>query len=137
MKGILSLMALSLVCIGLASDGSVDVMKPLILEPQKNTDKTNFGWFSGYHPQGTPAPQLSATIILYLSIPLFLYGLFKWAGTREYDVPVEHHSLTRYDNGFMGMAWFILSEISLFGVLIAGYVYLRVTGHADTRVGDW
>ncbi|WP_407568731.1 cbb3-type cytochrome c oxidase subunit I [Deinococcus altitudinis] len=90
-----------------------------------------FGWFSGYHPQGSPAPQLSASIILYLSIPLFLYGLFKWAGTKEYAVPVEHHSLTKYDNGFMGMAWFILSEISLFGVLIAGYVYLRVTGHAE------
>ena len=59
MKGILSLMALSLVCVGLSFDGSNEEIKPLILEPQKNTDKTNFGWFSGYHPQGTPAPQES------------------------------------------------------------------------------
>ena len=46
-------------------------------------------------------------------------------------MPVEHHHLTKYDNGFMGMAWFIISEVGLFGVLIAGYVYLRVSGLAD------
>ena len=51
MKGILSLMALSLVCIGLSFDGSNEVVKPLTLEPQKNTDKTNFGWLSGYIQQ--------------------------------------------------------------------------------------
>lgn len=51
MKGILSLMALSLVCVGLSFDGSNEEIKPLILEPQKNTDKTNFGWFSGYLQQ--------------------------------------------------------------------------------------
>jgi hypothetical protein len=50
-KGIVSLMALSLVCVGLSFDGSIETVKPLVLEPQKNTDKTNFGWFSGYLQQ--------------------------------------------------------------------------------------
>ena len=30
----------------------------------------------------------------------------------------------------MGMAWFITSEIGLFAILIAGYLYLRLTGNA-------
>ena len=98
----------------------------------------SFGWFTNYTPAGglqpffsAPPSHVFASIVLYLSIPLFLYSLFKWAGTREYAVPVEHHHLTKYDNGFMGMAWFILSEVGLFGVLIAGYVYLRISGHAE------
>ena len=72
-----------------------------------------------------------ATTVLYLSLPVFFYSLFKWAGTREYAVPVAHHHLTKYDNGFMGMSWFIISEVGLFAVLIAGYVYLRMIGHAE------
>ncbi|MCP2015044.1 cytochrome c oxidase subunit I+III [Deinococcus sp. HSC-46F16] len=98
----------------------------------------SYGWFTNYTPAGGLQAFSEAslnfqisTVILYLSIPFFLYSLFKWAGTREYAVPVEHHHLTKYDNGFMGMAWFIISEISLFGVLIAGYVYLRIVGAAE------
>lgn len=100
----------------------------------------SFGWFTNYSPSQTPNLQpflnaspahVFASIVLYLGIPVFLYGLFKWAGTREYAVPTEHHHITKYDNGFMGMAWFIISEVTLFGVLIAGYVYLRVTGLAE------
>ncbi|GAA5502749.1 cytochrome c oxidase polypeptide I+III [Deinococcus xinjiangensis] len=98
----------------------------------------SFGWFTNYHPatglqpfSAAPFGFQFASVILYLSFPVFLYGLFKWAGTREYAVPVAHHHLTKYDNGFMGMSWFIVSEISLFAVLIAGYVYLRISGHAE------
>nr|WP_245528348.1 cbb3-type cytochrome c oxidase subunit I [Deinococcus maricopensis] len=91
----------------------------------------SFGWFTGWHPDVNPhTPNPFASAVLYASIPLFLWALFKWAGTREYDVPVAHHHLTKYSNGFMGMAWFIISEVGLFGVLIAGYVYLRVKGVA-------
>ena len=95
----------------------------------------SFGWFTNYTPGGglkgffdASGGHVFASIVLYLSFPVFFYGLFKWAGTREYAVPVEHHHLTKYDNGFMGMSWFIISEVGLFGVLIAGYVYLRVIG---------
>lgn len=98
----------------------------------------SFGWFTNYHPTAgvqafgaAPFGFKFASIILYLSLPVFFFGLFKWAGTREYAVPTKHHHLTKYDNGFMGMAWFIISEVSLFGVLIAGYVYLRISGHAE------
>ncbi|WP_019588019.1 cbb3-type cytochrome c oxidase subunit I [Deinococcus apachensis] len=98
----------------------------------------SFGWFTNYTPTGGLQPffnaapgHIFASLLLYASIPLFLWSLFKWAGTREYDVPVEHHHLTKYDNGFMGMAWFIISEVGLFGVLIAGYVYLRMIGAAE------
>lgn len=98
----------------------------------------SFGWFTNYDPAVGLKPfadaSLSfkiATAVLYLSFPVFFYSLFKWAGTREYAVPVAHHHLTKYDNGFMGMAWFIISEVSLFAILIAGYVYLRVIGAAE------
>lgn len=98
----------------------------------------SFGWFTNYNPATGLQPFADATfafklatVVLYLSIPVFLYSLFKWAGTREYAVPVAHHHLTKYDNGFMGMAWFIISEVGLFGVLISGYVYLRVIGAAE------
>ncbi|AZI41552.1 cytochrome C oxidase subunit III [Deinococcus psychrotolerans] len=100
----------------------------------------SFGWFTSWSPSAAQTPNQLASIILYLSIPFFLYSLFKWAGTPEYDVPVEHHTLTKYSNGFMGMAWFIISEVGLFGVLIAGYVYLRVVGNAIppiTRPSIW
>ncbi len=100
----------------------------------------SFGWFTSWSPTPTHAPSQFASVVLYLSIPFFLYSLFKWAGTPEYDVPVKHHTLTKYDNGFMGMAWFIISEVGLFGVLIGGYVYLRVTGGAVppiTRPSIW
>jgi Phosphate-selective porin O and P len=50
-KGIVSLMALSLVCVGFAFEGSGEPVTPLVLQGQKNTDKTNFGWFSGYVQQ--------------------------------------------------------------------------------------
>ena len=98
----------------------------------------SFGWFTNYDPAVGLKPfadaSLSfkiATTVLYLSLPVFFYSLFKWAGTREYAVPVAHHHLTKYDNGFMGMAWFIISEVALFAILIAGYVYLRVIGAAE------
>ena len=90
----------------------------------------SFGWFTSYSPTPTNAPNQIASIVLWLSIPLFLYSLFKWAGTREYAVPVHHHTLTKYSNGFMGMAWFIISEVGLFAVLIGGYVFLRTIGAA-------
>jgi cytochrome c oxidase subunit I+III len=98
----------------------------------------SFGWFTNYTPAGGLQPffeasfgHVLASVVLYLSFPVFFYSLFKWAGTREYAVPVEHHHLTKYDNGFMGMSWFIISEVGLFAVLIAGYVYLRVIGAAE------
>ena len=91
----------------------------------------SYGWFN-WHWSPTPAtaPLMFPSIILWLSIPAFLYSIFKWAGTREYAVPVEHHTLTKYNNGFMGMAWFIISEVTLFGVLLSGYIYLRIIGAA-------
>ncbi len=58
-------------------------------------------------------------------------SLFRWAGTSEYSTPVHHHVLTKYSNGQLGMMWFIVSEVGLFSVLIAGYIYLRLTGHAN------
>ncbi len=91
----------------------------------------SFGWFNGFHLENRPVPNVFASILLYVGLVVFLISLFKWAGTREYDVPVEHHGLTKLSNGFLGMAWFIVSEVSLFGVLIAGYVYLRVIGAAQ------
>ena len=52
MKGITSLLALSLVCVGFAFDSSDSALvKPLILGDQKNTDMTNHGWISGYLQQ--------------------------------------------------------------------------------------
>lgn len=50
--------------------------------------------------------------------------------TPEYDTEVEHHTVTGKSNAWVGMAWFIVSEIALFGILIAGYFYLRLTGAA-------
>lgn len=98
----------------------------------------SFGWFTNYSPATGLKPffdaapgHVFASIVLYLSLPVFFYSLFKWAGTREYAVPVAHHHLTKYDNGFMGMAWFIISEVSLFAILIGGYVYLRAIGAAE------
>lgn len=98
----------------------------------------SFGWFTNYSPATGLQPFADATlgfkiatVVLYLSFPVFFYSLFKWAGTREYAVPVAHHHLTKYDNGFMGMAWFIISEVSLFAILIGGYVYLRIIGAAE------
>ncbi len=91
----------------------------------------SFGWFNwNWSPTPATAPNHLASILLWLSVPAFLYSLFKWAGTPEYDTPVEHHTLTKYGNGFMGMAWFIISEVGLFGVLLAGYIYLKVIGAA-------
>ncbi|AEB12691.1 cytochrome c oxidase, subunit I [Marinithermus hydrothermalis DSM 14884] len=60
----------------------------------------------------------------------FLFSLFKWAVTPEYDHPVEHHTVTGKSNAWMGMAWFIVSEVGLFALLISGYLYLRLTGAA-------
>jgi hypothetical protein len=48
-KGLLSLAALSFVCVGFASDDAkVDVSKPLVLDAKKDTDQTNHGWISGF-----------------------------------------------------------------------------------------
>ncbi|AFZ66142.1 cbb3-type cytochrome c oxidase subunit I [Deinococcus peraridilitoris] len=87
----------------------------------------SYGWFnSGFRT----AYDAVNTITIYGGLAFFLYALFKWAGTFEYAVPVHHHHLTKYGNGWLTMAWFIVSEVGLFAVLIAGYVYLRVTGLA-------
>jgi len=48
MKGTLSLLALSLVCVGFAFDGSTETVKPIELAIQKDTDMTNHGWISGF-----------------------------------------------------------------------------------------
>lgn len=71
---------------------------------------------------------------------VFVYSLFQWAITWEYDHPVEHHTVTGKSNAWVGMAWFIVSEIALFAILIAGYLYLRLTGAAvppETRPPVW
>jgi len=87
----------------------------------------SYGWFnSGFDN----LHDTINTVTIYGGTVLFLYALFRWAGTFEYAVPVHHHHLTKYGNGFLTMAWFIISEVGLFGVLIAGYVYLRVAGLA-------
>jgi cytochrome c oxidase subunit I+III len=77
---------------------------------------------------------------LVVGIVLFFYSLFRWALRPEYDHPVEHHTVTGKSNAWVGMAWFIVSEIGLFGILIAGYFYLRLTGKAlpsEERPGLW
>ncbi|RIH89912.1 cytochrome c oxidase subunit I [Calidithermus roseus] len=68
---------------------------------------------------------------LAVGLITFIYSLFRWAGKLEYDVPVEHHTVTNKSNAWVGMAWFIVSEIALFGILIAGYLYLRLSGAAQ------
>jgi cytochrome c oxidase subunit I+III len=67
---------------------------------------------------------------LIVGIAVFIYSLFKWALRQEYDHPVEHHTVTGKSNAWVGMAWFIVSEIGLFAILIAGYFYLRLSGKA-------
>lgn len=67
---------------------------------------------------------------LIVGLITFIYSLFKWALRKEYDHPVVHHTVTGKSNAWVGMAWFIVSEIALFGILIAGYLYLRLTGAA-------
>lgn len=67
---------------------------------------------------------------LTLGMVVFIYSLFQWALRKEYDHPVVHHTVTGKSNAWVGMAWFIVSEIGLFGILIAGYLYLRLSGHA-------
>lgn len=71
---------------------------------------------------------------LVVGILTFIYSLFRWALRPEYDQPVEHHTVTGKSNAWVGMAWFIVSEIALFGILIAGYLYLRLAGHATPPV---
>ena len=71
---------------------------------------------------------------------LTMYGLFNWAAEPEYSHPVEHHTLSGKSNAWMGMAWFIVSEVGLFAILIAGYLYLRLSGAAvvpEPRPGLW
>ncbi|MFN8510737.1 MAG: cbb3-type cytochrome c oxidase subunit I [Deinococcaceae bacterium] len=83
----------------------------------------SFGWFTeglSFH-----------TTLIYGGLALLLVSLFKWAGTSEFAHPVHHHHVSRYGNGQLGMMWFIVSEVGLFAVLIAGYVYLRLSGHAE------
>jgi len=67
---------------------------------------------------------------MWLFLALFAYGLVRWALEDEYSHPVEHHTVTGKSNAWMGMAWFIVSEVGLFAILIAGYLYLRLTGAA-------
>jgi cytochrome c oxidase subunit I+III len=81
-----------------------------------------YGWFNtGWNAD---------TVTIYAGIIVTFIGLFRWAGTPEYDRPVRHHTVTGIPNGLLGMSWFIVSEVSLFGILIAGYLYLRLSGHA-------
>ncbi|WP_457627403.1 cbb3-type cytochrome c oxidase subunit I [Oceanithermus sp.] len=71
---------------------------------------------------------------------LTLAGLVGWALEPEYSHPVEHHTVTGKGQAWMGMAWFITSEIGLFAILIAGYLYLRLDGRAlppDERPELW
>jgi cytochrome c oxidase subunit I+III len=72
---------------------------------------------------------------LLIGAIVFLYSLFRWADTPEYDHPVEHHTVTGRSNAYIGMAWFIVSEVALFGILIAAYLYLRLIGHAVPPIG--
>jgi cytochrome c oxidase subunit I+III len=67
---------------------------------------------------------------MWVFLALFAYGLIRWALEDEYSHPVEHHTVTGKSNAWMGMAWFIVSEVGLFAILIAGYLYLRLTGAA-------
>ncbi|GEM48021.1 cbb3-type cytochrome c oxidase subunit I [Deinococcus cellulosilyticus] len=69
-------------------------------------------------------------VLLWVGFGITLYGIFKWAGTPEFAEPAHHHVLTSVPNGAMGMWWFFISEVTLFGVLISGYVYLRMVGKA-------
>jgi cytochrome c oxidase subunit I+III len=75
-------------------------------------------------------PSTGWQVWLTSGLLVFFYSLFKWAITPEYDQPVEHHTVTGKSNAWVGMAWFIVSEIGLFGILIAAYLYLRLTGQA-------
>ncbi len=61
-----------------------------------------------------------------------LVGLVGWALEHEYAHPEHalHETLTGKSNAFMGMIWFLTSEIGLFAILLAGYLYLRLSGHA-------
>ncbi len=68
--------------------------------------------------------------VMLVGALLVVGGLVGWALEDEYEHPVEHHTLSGKSNAFMGMVWFLSSEIGLFAVLIAGYVYLRVSGNA-------
>lgn len=81
-----------------------------------------FGWFTDGITQ--------YTLMIYGGAAVLLVGLFQWAGTPEYKVPVHHEHLSRHSNGNLGMMWFIVSEVGLFSVLIAGYIYLRTKGLA-------
>ena len=67
---------------------------------------------------------------MWVFLALFAYGLVRWALEDEYSHPVEHHTVTGKSNAWMGMAWFIVSEVGLFAILIAGYLYLRLSGAA-------
>ncbi len=87
----------------------------------------SYGWInSGFQT----VLDASNTITIYGGLIFFMVSLFKWAGTFEYAVPVHHDHLTKYGNGWLTMAWFIISEVGLFAVLIAGYAFLRVRGLA-------
>lgn len=91
----------------------------------------SFGWFVPL--KGLASVDVNHALnstLIWSGLVIFLIGVFRWAGTPEYSVPVHHHFVTKYGNGQLGMAWFIISEISLFGVLIAGYVFLRNKGLA-------
>lgn len=66
-----------------------------------------------------------------VSVLLFLYALVRWALTPEYAAEHHPHTVTGKSNAWMGMAWFIISEVSLFAILFSGYLYLRLSGHAE------
>ena len=70
--------------------------------------------------------------VMGLGAFLTLAGLIGWALQPEYADPAHahHETLTGKSNAFLGTVWFLSSEIGLFAILLAGYLYLRLSGHA-------
>ena len=70
--------------------------------------------------------------VMLVGALLTVVGLVGWALEHEYEHPEHalHETLTGKSHAFMGMIWFLTSEIGLFAILLAGYLYLRLSGHA-------
>ncbi len=62
---------------------------------------------------------------------LTVVGLVGWALEHEYaDPETDHPTRSGKSNAFMGTIWFLSSEVGLFAILLAAYVYLRMSGAA-------
>lgn len=71
---------------------------------------------------------------MFVALGVFVLTLFGWALQPEYasgEHNEEHPTQTGKTNAYVGMSWFITSEVGLFAVGIAGYLYLRLSGTAD------